>query len=46
MIISVEVPNDLSKKQKELLRAFEEATDDKNYKKKKSFFDKVKDLFD
>ena len=46
VIISVEVPNDLSKKQKELLRAFEEATDDKNYKKKKTFFDKVKDLFD
>lgn len=46
VIISVEVPKDLSKKQKELLRAFDEATDDKNYNKKKSFFDKVKDLFD
>ncbi len=46
VIINVEVPKDLSKKQKELLKAFDEATDDKNYKKKKSFFDKVKDLFD
>ena len=46
VIISVEIPKDLSKKQKELLRAFEDATDDKNYNKKKSFFDKVKDLFD
>ena len=46
VIIAVEIPKDLSKKQKELLKAFEEATDDKNYKKKKSFFDKVKDLFD
>ena len=46
VIINVEVPKDLSKKQKELLRAFDEATDDKNYKKKKSFFDKVKEMFD
>ena len=46
VIISVEIPKDLTKKQKELLRAFEDATDDKNYNKKKSFFDKVKDLFD
>ena len=46
VIITVEVPKDLNKKQKELLRAFDEATDDKNYKKKKTFFDKVKDLFD
>lgn len=44
--ISVEIPKDLTKKQKDLLKAFEEATDDKNYGKKKSFFDKVKDIFD
>ncbi len=46
VIINVEIPKDLSKKQKELLKAFDEATDDKNYNKKKSFFDKVKDMFD
>lgn len=46
VVVSVEIPKDLTKKQKELLRAFEEATDDSNYNKKKSFFDKVKDLFD
>ncbi len=46
VIINVEIPKDLSKKQKELLRAFDDATDDKNYKKKKSFFDKVKDILD
>ena len=46
VIINVEIPKDLSKKQKELLRAFDEATDDKNYKKKKTFFDKVKEMFD
>ncbi len=46
VIINVEVPKDLSKKQKELLRDFDNATDDKNYNKKKSFFDKVKEMFD
>ena len=46
VIINVEIPKDLSKKQKDLLKAFDEATDDKNYGKKKSFFDKVKDMFD
>lgn len=46
VIINVEVPKSLSKKQKELLKAFDDATDDKNYDKKKSFFDKVKELFD
>ena len=46
VIINVEIPKDLSKKQKELLKAFDQETDDKNYNKKKSFFDKVKDIFD
>ena len=44
--IIVEVPKDLSKAQKEKLREFDSATDDKNYKKNKSFMDKVKDFFD
>ena len=43
--ITVEVPRELSKAQKEKLRAFESATDDKNYNKRKSFMDKVKDFF-
>lgn len=43
--IVVEVPKDLSKAQKEKLREFEDATDDKNYNKRKSFMDKVKDFF-
>ncbi len=42
----VEVPRDLTREQKQLLKQFEEAGSDKNYKKKKSFFDKVKELFD
>lgn len=40
--VTVEVPKNLSSKQKELLREFEE---DKNYSKKKSFMDKMKDVF-
>ena len=40
--VTVEVPKNLSQKQKELLREFD---DDSNYTKKKSFKDKMKDLF-
>ena len=43
--INVEVPKKLSKKQKEALDAFESTLDDGNYEKRKSFFDKVKDMF-
>ena len=40
--VRVEVPSNLSSKQKELLREFEE---EKNYKQKKSFMDKAKEFF-
>ena len=40
--VTVEVPKNLSAKQKELLREFDE---DKNYTKKKSFMDKMRDAF-
>ncbi|MBR5271916.1 MAG: molecular chaperone DnaJ [Clostridia bacterium] len=43
--VTVEVPKNLNSKQKELLREFEEASGDKNYQKRKSFFDKIKDTF-
>lgn len=43
--ITVEVPKELTKAQKDKLRAFDAATDEKNYKKRKSFTDKVKDFF-
>lgn len=43
--IVVEVPKDLSKTQKEKLREFDGVTNEKNYKKRKSFMDKVKDFF-
>ena len=40
--VNVEVPKNLSQKQKEILREFE---DEKNYKQKKSFKEKMKELF-
>ncbi len=43
--IVVEVPKELSKAQKEKLKEFEELSEEKNYKKQKSFMDKVKDFF-
>lgn len=43
--VHVEVPVKLSQKQKELLRQFAEASGDEGLEQKKSFFEKVKDLF-
>ena len=44
--INVEIPKNLSKEQKQHLKEFDELSDDKNYKKRKSFLDKVKDFFE
>lgn len=44
--IVVELPRDLTREQKQILKSFDEKTTEKNYKTKKSFFDRVKDLFD
>ena len=43
--VSIEVPTNLSKKQREALEAFEETLDDKNYERRSSFFRKIKDMF-
>ncbi len=43
--ITVEVPRDLSKAQKDKLREFDGVTNEKNYKKKKSFSEKIKSFF-
>ena len=43
--VSIEVPTNLSKKQKDALQAFESTLEDKNYSRRASFFDKLKDLF-
>ena len=43
--VTVEVPRNLTQKQKELLRAFEKDCDDRSYQKRSSFFQKLKDMF-
>lgn len=43
--VTVEVPQNLSKKQKEILKDFEQSQSEKNYRKRKGFFDKLKDIF-
>ncbi|MCD7741555.1 MAG: molecular chaperone DnaJ [Ruminococcus sp.] len=43
--INIEVPKGLNKEQKELLQKFENSLDEKNYKKRQGFFDKIKDRF-
>ena len=43
--IRVEVPKKLTDKQKEILRIFDESTTGKEYEQKKSFFDRVKEVF-
>ena len=43
--VNIEVPTNLSGKQKDMLRDFDSTTGDKNYAKRKSFFDKIKDAF-
>ena len=44
--VTVEIPKSLSSKQKDLLKQFGKTLTDKNFAKKKSFFDKIADLFD
>ena len=44
--VTIEVPKNLSKEQKEILQSFEATANEKNYAKRKSFFDKIKDKFD
>lgn len=44
--IYVEVPKNLTKKQKDLLREFEASLSEKNYAKRQSFFEKLKKKFD
>ena len=43
--IEVEIPKNLTSKQKSLLREFEADCEGKNYKKQRTFREKMKDLF-
>lgn len=41
--VNIEVPRNLNAKQKDALKKFEDLSSDRNYEKRKSFFDKLKD---
>lgn len=43
--VHVEVPRNLSEAQKGILRDFEKTLTEKNYQKRRTFFDRLKDLF-
>lgn len=43
--VTVEVPKNLNKRQREILAELDQSTDEKNYQKRKTFFSKLKDLF-
>ncbi len=43
--VTVEIPKNLSGEQKKMLKAFEQATGEKNYQKRRSFFEKLKENF-
>lgn len=43
--VHIEVPRSLSEAQKDILREFEKTLTEKNYQKRRTFFDRLKDLF-
>ena len=43
--VTVEVPKNLSQHQKDVLREFDSTAEEKNYAKRKSFFEKLKNMF-
>ncbi len=43
--VTVEVPRNLNKRQKQALQEFESTLDDRNYEKRTGFMDKLKDMF-
>ncbi len=45
MKITVEIPKNLTKEQKQKLKAFEDSLSEKNYQKRQTFFDKIKEKF-
>jgi len=43
--VTIEVPKNLSEKQKSILQEFDSVAEEKNYQKRKNFFDKIKNMF-
>lgn len=44
--VTIEVPKNLSKRQKELLQEFDGHSSEKNYVKRKGFFNRIKEMFE
>ncbi len=44
--VQVEIPKGINEKQKDLLRQFDDSVDPSKYKKRRSFTEKIKDLFE
>lgn len=44
--IQIEIPKGINEKQKDILRQFDDSVDPSKYKKRKTFMDKIKDIFD
>lgn len=44
--VNIEIPRGLSYEQKEALRKFDELVCEKNYQKRKGFFDKIREIFE
>ncbi len=42
---TIEVPRNLNETQKKLIKEFDDSLNEKNYHKRKGFFDKIKDMF-
>ena len=42
--VEIEVPKNMSSKQKEILREFDASSSDKDYKKQRTWFDKMKEF--
>lgn len=43
--VTVEIPKNLNSKQKEIIKQFDTSTNEKNYAQRRSFFDKLKKMF-
>ena len=43
--VGIEVPKNLTKEQKDIISKFDESLGEKNYQKRQSFFEKLKEKF-
>ena len=43
--VGIEIPKNLTKEQKDIIRKFDDSATEKNYQKRQTFFDKLKEKF-